>query len=148
MSTPPRTVTAAVAHGCSGDRTAGLLMLQPLISGSPREMVATLSMLAEIAAMPYTDSHPDADFFALAVTDVETGAERSAEDLPAHVQFAAQFVAAHARGDHHASYTLFDAFAERCVREENDDLGAATAAMFDMAVVSTVQVARYGRRPR
>ncbi|MGW6416334.1 hypothetical protein [Streptomyces sp. NPDC055055] len=148
MSTPPKTITAAVARGCAGDRTAGLLMIQPLISESPRHMVATLAMLAEIASMPFTDGHPDADFFGLSVTDAETGAERSAEELPAHVQFAAQFVAAHASGDHRASYALFDAFAERCVEEENDDLGHAAAALYDMAVASTLHVAKHGRRPR
>ncbi|WP_327415457.1 hypothetical protein [Streptomyces sp. NBC_01233] len=148
MSTHPDTITTAIARGCAGDRTAGLLMIQPLISESARHMVSTLSVLAEVTTMPYRDEHPDADFFGLSVTDAETGDERSAEELPAHVRFAAQFVVAHASGDYRQSYALFDAFAERCIREENDDLGAATAAMYDMAVASTLHMARHGRRPR
>ncbi|MFE3378788.1 hypothetical protein [Streptomyces anulatus] len=147
MKTPPATTTQAVALGCAGDRTAGLALLQPLISESPRQMVATLSMLAEITSMPYRDEHPDADFFGLSIADTTTGRDGSLDDLPAPVRFAAQFVVAHANADYQHTYALFNAFADRCLRQENDDLGKATAAMFDMAVLSTLRLAQNGQSP-
>lgn len=147
MSDSPKIITHAVAKGVGGNRAGGLTDLQPLISRSPREMVAVLSVLAEIASLPSRQQHPDASFFGLTVSHVVTGAPGSVDDLPPHIRFATQFLAAHASGDHLTAYALFNTFAERCVREETDELGEATSALYDLAVISTRNLAEHGRRP-
>ncbi|MCY0957677.1 hypothetical protein [Streptomyces sp. H27-H5] len=148
MTAPYTTTTQAIAKGVRGDREGGLTDLQPLICESPLMMVAVLSVLAEVASLPSREHHPERHFFGLSVSDIHTGKQGSADDLPPPIRFAAQFLAAQANGDRPAAYALFDAFAERCLREENDDLGAATAALYDMAVISTLELAKHGNGGR
>ncbi|MEU6595059.1 hypothetical protein ABZ923_38680 [Streptomyces sp. NPDC046881] len=107
--TAPLLVEEALNRALAGDPHSGGMLLVPLIEDSRRECFALCVMLAVTSAHGLKRGADG--MFVLLVEDVETGLPAHPEDLPPHVQFAAQFVTAWANEDHDGAQALFDALA-------------------------------------
>lgn len=136
---PADTITAAVAHGMTGNPLLGMSLLGPFIKGGPTTTVSMCAALASMVAVAAEKQNPGArgTFGLLAFHD---GVPVDATAMPPGLRFAAQFTAAWANGQKRTAYALFNAL----LGEETDDdarnLADGIHALYGMAVTSAQQL--------
>ena len=138
----------AIAHGVAGDLERGAALLQPLVDAGRVSTFALLGALAEAAAFTALQNQRPNTTFGLPVTNIVTGQEASADDLPPPLRFAAQFVTAWANRDRDTALALFNVLADHVEDTGSPDLGNAIGLVYSMAVATSTEVVREARSKR
>ena len=121
----------ALAHGVAGDNDTAWNLIHPLIHRDNTAMYGVFCGLAESAAFDNLQQHGPGNFI-LEVEDIATGADESADVLPAGVRFAARFVTAWANRDHDTA----DALYRGLYTTDPEALADGLRALYEMAIVS------------
>ncbi|MET8609725.1 hypothetical protein [Streptomyces misionensis] len=135
----PRIVGEALARGVAGDLEGGVDLLAPLIAAGWGSAYALAAMLAEAASHIARRDQAPGTVFGMPVQNTVTGAWESAEVLPPHVRFAAQFTTAWANRDRAHAEALFTALYERSAPDGNE-LVDGFLMLFQMAVCTSEEV--------
>ncbi|MER6976027.1 hypothetical protein [Streptomyces carpinensis] len=143
----PRIVGDALAKGVTGDLEGGVDLIVPLIAGGYRDAFALACMLAEVAAFTALRDRQPGSYFGMPVENTETGEAGSAEDLPPHVRFAAQFTVARANRDGDHAEALFHAL-YRQAGADGQLLVDGLLMLFQMAVCTATDVHQEVRAAR
>lgn len=128
-------ILAALAAGVAGDPDSGLRSLQPIINRGPAATYALLAALAETATF-IAREQDTGDFFWLHVSHIgpDEVTQISADELPAPIRFAAQFVTAWANRDEDLAGDLFDALVNA------EQVGAGITAVYEAALVTATAI--------
>ncbi|WP_228994737.1 hypothetical protein [Streptomyces sp. DH8] len=139
MPTPTQDlVLTALARGVAGDQPGGLKLLEPLIAAGPAPTYQLLGLLAETTLQPATSANgPGLRYQA------ETDDPAGLDGLPAHLQFAARFIAAWVSGDQVEAAALFRAahWAPR-TSDGGDVLMDSIIAVYAFAVAAAEHIVR------
>ncbi|MEV6738627.1 hypothetical protein AB0N14_17530 [Streptomyces sp. NPDC051104] len=143
----PRIVGEALAMGVSGDLEGGVDLIVPLIAAGWGSAYALAAMLAETASHIARRDHEPGTVFGMPVQNTETGEWESAEVLPPHVRFAAQFTTAWANRDRAHAEAMFTALYEHSA-PDGSDLVDGLLMLFQMAVCTSQEVVAEERAKR
>ncbi|QNT94862.1 hypothetical protein HEP81_04589 [Streptomyces griseofuscus] len=143
----PRIVGDALAKGVAGDLEGGVDLLVLLIAGGWSSAYALAAMLAETASHIARRDQQPGTVFGMPVQNTETGEWASAEVLPPHVRFAAQFTTAWANRDRAHAEALFTALYERSA-PDGSEMVDGLLMLFQMAVCTSEEVIAEERAKR
>ncbi|WP_086780040.1 hypothetical protein [Streptomyces griseus] len=135
-------VLTALARGVAGDQPGGLKLLEPLIAAGPAPTYQLLCLLAETTLQPATSANgPGLRYQA------ETDDPAGLDGFPAHLQFAARFIAAWVSGDEREAAALFRGIHWAPRTSDGDDVFTdSIIAVYAFAVAAAEHIVNQSNR--
>ncbi|MFJ5890361.1 hypothetical protein [Streptomyces californicus] len=143
MPTPTQAlVLTALARGVAGDQPGGIKVLEPLIATGSASTYQLLGLLAETVLQPATSANgPGLRYQA------ETDDPAGLDGLPAHLRFAARFIAAWVSGDEQEAAALFRGIHWAPRTSDGDELVVdSVIAVYAFAVAAAEHIANQAER--